>query len=259
MVIYMLGWHWEHPAPFAIERPNGLHGTQLLVIRSKGRIVMGEQEYHVTPNTAFLVSSCMPHCLYSEDGDYCDDWIRFSVEQEDYALIESLGVEWNVPVPLPDDSISELIRAAEIIFKSDVPEKQQTLHHILTAILLHIKSCYKPAKKRPHNYYDAALDRIRREIQENPAADWSLPVIAESQGLSEAHFRRLYKNRFGISCSKDIWTSRMEYAKQLLLTTELSVSEIADRCGYQTGEHFSRSFAKYACVSPAKYRATHKE
>ena len=92
MVIYMLGWHWEHPAPFAIERPNGLHGTQLLVVRSKGRIVMGEQEYHVTPNTAFLVSSCMPHCLYSEDGDYCDDWIRFSVEQEDYALIEKYSV-----------------------------------------------------------------------------------------------------------------------------------------------------------------------
>jgi AraC family transcriptional regulator of arabinose operon len=46
----------------------------------------------------------------------------------------------------------------------------------------------------------------------------------------------------------------MEYAKQLLTTTDLSAIEIAERCGYTDYSHFSRVFAKYACVSPAKYR-----
>ena len=41
MVIYQLGWHWEHPDTLAIERPNGHFGTQVLLVQSKGRLIMG--------------------------------------------------------------------------------------------------------------------------------------------------------------------------------------------------------------------------
>ena len=51
----------------------------------------------------------------------------------------------------------------------------------------------------------------------------------------------------------------MEYAKQLLLETTLSAGEIAEKCGYQNYEYFSKSFAKYGCMSPVKYRQTYQE
>ncbi|MBQ4465236.1 MAG: helix-turn-helix transcriptional regulator [Oscillospiraceae bacterium] len=259
MVIYMLGWHWRHPSDLAIERPNGHFGMQILLVQSKARIRMGEQEYRVEPNTVFLIKSCMPHCIYADGEEYCDDWVRFSVEQEDHALIDSLGEVWNVPIRLQDNSVSDLIRASEAIFRTDALNKQEALHHVMKAILLHIRSQFAPQPNVPHTHYDNDLERLRRDIFSNPARDWSIPEIAESLGLSESHFRRLYKNRYGISCTKDVWTSRMEYAKQLLLTTELSANEIADKCGYQSYEHFSRSFVKYACVSPIRYRTEHKQ
>lgn len=259
MVIYQLGWHWEHPDTLAIERPNGHFGTQVLLVQSKGRLIMGETEYHVEKNTVFLIKSCVPHCIYADGEPYCDDWIRFSIEQEDNEFIDGLDLPFHVPIPLQDDGISELIRACETIFKSDVVGKQETIHHLMTAILLHIKSQYKPPEKVQHSYYDQALENLRRSIFADPARDWSIPEIAEQLSLSESHFRRLYKSRYGVSCIKDIWTSRMEYAKQLLLTTELSANEIAERCGYQSYEHFSRSFVKYACVSPNKYRMEHRD
>jgi AraC family carnitine catabolism transcriptional activator len=43
-------------------------------------------------------------------------------------------------------------------------------------------------------------------------------------------------------------------AKRLLETTELDVSEISTRTGFQTVQHFSRVFSKRAGVSPKKYR-----
>ena len=258
MFIYQLGWHWEHPATLAIERPNGHFGTQVLLVQSRGRLVMGEQAYRVERNTVFLIQSCVPHCIYADGVPYCDDWIRFSIEQEDNAFIESLGLPFHVPIKLTDDGVSELIKACETVFRSEANGKQETLHALLTAILLHIKGQYAPDKDARPGYYDAALDRIRRDIFADPAREWSLPEIAAELSLSESHFRRLYKQRFGVACTKDIWASRMEYAKQLLLETELTAGEIALRCGYQSYEHFSRSFVRYACVSPNKYRAEHR-
>ncbi len=57
----------------------------------------------------------------------------------------------------------------------------------------------------------------------------------------------------------DVFMSRMDYAKQLLMNTDLPANEIAEKCGFNNYEYFSRSIAKYACGSPVKYRSKFKE
>ncbi|NLT08572.1 MAG: helix-turn-helix transcriptional regulator [Ruminococcus sp.] len=259
MVIYQLGWHWKHKADLCIERPNGHFGTQLILVQSKGRLLMGENEFHVEKNTVFIVQSCVPHCIYGDGEEYCDDWIRFSIEKEDVDFIDSLGLRFNVPVKLGDDSISELVHACDEIFHSEIPKKNDTLDHLLRAILLHTSRYCCPEPNEKHNYYDIELEKIRRDIYGSPAREWNVIDMAEKLNISPSHFQRLYKSRYGISCMKDVWTSRMEYAKQLLLNTDLSAKEISYMCGYQNYEHFSRSFVKYACVSPVRYRSKFKE
>ena len=178
MFIYMLGWHWEHKEGFAIERPDGHFGTQLIVVQSKGRIVMGDREYRVGKNTAFLVKSCMPHCLYSDGEDYCDDWIRFNLEQEDMEFIDGLGLEYNVPINLKDNSISKLIAACEEIFNSDIAEKKAILDSIMRAIILELNGCCSPREKTKHNYYSEEFEKVRREIYAHPEREWNIPDIA---------------------------------------------------------------------------------
>lgn len=259
MHIYMLGWNWEHPDTLAIERPNGHFGSQIILVRSKARLRLGKKEYRVEKNTLFLVESCLPHCIYADGEPYIDDWIRFSIDQEDADFISSLHLPWNVPIPLKDEGISKMIAASVEIFNSDVARKNETLNHIMQAILLHVSQCAVPEQKKRPNYYDEALDRIKREIYDDPSHDWNIPKIAEDLNISASHFQRLYKNRFGVSCMNDVFISRMNYAKKLLLETDYSAKEIAILCGYQNYENFSRSFVKYACVSPVQYRSKFKE
>ena len=253
MFIYQLGWHWAHAEPFAIERPNGHFGHQIILTRSKGRLKMGDKEYHVEKNTVFIV------CIYSDGEEYCDDWIRFSPEQEDNEFFSALSPLMNVPIKLNDDGVSNLIAGAVEIFNSEIPQKKDTLHHILCAILTHISASAVPAKKAKHNYYDEELDKLRKQIYDDPGHEWSIPDIADKLSISVSHFQRLYKNRFGVSCMNDVFMSRMDYAKQLLMNTELPANEIAEKCGFNNYEYFSRSFTKYACVSPVKYRSKFKE
>ena len=258
MKAYMLGWHWKHPADLFKERPNGIHGMQILLIRSKAKIGMGSNVYSVGSNTIFVIESCYPHALYGDGEEYVDDWIRFDLEDEDTEFLDSLGIEHNVPIKLDSDTVSDLIKICVEVFESDKPEKDATIRYLMNAIFMQIKSCCSPEDRNNRSQYENELEDIRRQIYESPSADWNIPQIAQKLNLSVSHFQRLYKQRYGIPCTKDILTSRMEYAKQLLTDSDLSAVEVAEKCGYQDYSHFSKAFQKYACVSPSIYRKNNR-
>jgi len=93
-----------------------------------------------------------------------------------------------------------------------------------------------------------------RFIEENHAAPLSLPEIAQHFFMSPYHFARIFKDRTGMSPIAYLARIRMDNAKQLLLSTDLAVKEIAARVGYQDPHYFSRAFAKDEGVPPSAYR-----
>ena len=65
---------------------------------------------------------------------------------------------------------------------------------------------------------------------------------------------RLFKKEFGLSVSQYIKEKKIDYAKMLLRTTNLSVSEIAQRLGYINLSHFTASFKQITNMTPVNYR-----
>jgi transcriptional regulator GlxA family with amidase domain len=47
---------------------------------------------------------------------------------------------------------------------------------------------------------------------------------------------------------------RLRQSKQLLLTTALSVDQIAERCGFNSASHFARAFRNENAISPSEFR-----
>lgn len=254
MQINMVGWRWKHPDNFQIIRPDGVHGMQLVLVQSKARVQIGDTEYKVGKNTVFIMSSCVPHSLFADGEEYADDWIRYSIEEEDRDFLKGLEIKYNVPIKLNSDAVSDLIRLCDITHKSENSEKDEILRHLLMSVLLYINDCCKSVGPAGKTRYDAELDMLRQNIYDSPAEDWTIPKMAKMMNLSEVHFQRIYKSRFCVSCTKDIITARMELAKQLLKQTDMPAGEIAEKCGYPSYSHFSKAFSGYACVSPAKYR-----
>ena len=58
----------------------------------------------------------------------------------------------------------------------------------------------------------------------------------------------------GVSVTKDMTRGRMERAKRLLSSTNLTVSEIAHRCGYVNGYSFMRKFKEECGQTPTEFR-----
>lgn len=79
-------------------------------------------------------------------------------------------------------------------------------------------------------------------------------MIGEFVGLSESHFSRLFAKEMGENFIDYLTKIRITKAKELFVTTNLKVYEIAEKVGYTSAEHFSRIFKRYTGESPSNYK-----
>ncbi len=255
MYISLAGYHWKHDENFCIERKDGYNGMQLLLIQSRAKISIAGISYNILPNTAIIIDTSVSHCLYANGEEYMDDWIRFQLSREERQEMEELDIPFNVPVCLNDDDTLELlIKSACQMFDNENLDKKRIQHNLLMAMLLYIGGIGKESRSEKKIPYEAELRKLRKEIYENPGVERSAPQIARELNLSVGYLNKIYNELFGTSYMKDVFSSRMEYAQTLLSKSDKTVNEIAELCGYNSSEHFSRSFKKYSCMSPLQYR-----
>ena len=99
------------------------------------------------------------------------------------------------------------------------------------------------------------MDRARRHIEGNLAADLSLNDLADAAGLSPYHFSRLFTGRYGFSPMAYVRTRRLEgAAERLRAGPPTSLIDLALDCGFDSQEGFTRAFTRTFGVSPGRYR-----
>lgn len=101
---------------------------------------------------------------------------------------------------------------------------------------------------------DQRLDSLLRYINENLKSELSNNLLAEKYYTHPNHFIRAFKDKTGVTPAKYIKAQRMSTAKVLLESTDLTITEIAEKVGIVDDSHFSRDFKKYYNMPPAKYR-----
>ncbi len=96
--------------------------------------------------------------------------------------------------------------------------------------------------------------RINREFLPRVQEISGLKDLARRMGISESHLRASFRQETGISLGRHVRRLRLQKAMGLLAQSELSITQIAERCGFDTVFTFSRSFSHFAGVSAREYR-----
>ncbi len=78
--------------------------------------------------------------------------------------------------------------------------------------------------------------------------------LAEMCNLSYSHFKSLFVTQFGIPPKKYIINMRMEYALMLLRNHQMTISQIAEMCGYENVYYFSNACKNYFGYPPTKMK-----
>lgn len=178
------------------------------------------------------------------------------VPRTDFAQLYVL--QWRGPRPTTEpllagvDEAHRLRMALEWIWSGFPPVDEPTrrLHGALLEVIL--AAVQRPA---PSNEGDA-MAQVERYLRLAKHATISMAELAAFIGMSERNLLRAYKNRYGLSPKQHLRRMRVERAANLLLSTQLSIQEVADAVGYADVQSFRRQFRQIHGLPPRVFRAS---
>ena len=131
---------------------------------------------------------------------------------------------------------------------------------LLIEILVHqIEGFYAENEKHEiipnKNHYDKivlARNLIHRDLSKN----YTIPELAKYVGTNEQYLKKHFKQYFGKTVMNYITEKKMEHAKELILTGDYRISDVAQMTGYKHSTHFTSAFKKYFGFIPNSLRYT---
>ena len=108
-----------------------------------------------------------------------------------------------------------------------------------------------PAAEIKHS---SAIQRAIDYIKRKYALGLTLEEVAEHAGYSPAYFSRIFREDTGMTFKEYLSELRIEKSKSLLLTSDLSITEISSMLGFNDQSYFCKLFKRATGVTPDKYR-----
>ncbi|MZQ86286.1 helix-turn-helix domain-containing protein [Paenibacillus sp. 5J-6] len=155
-----------------------------------------------------------------------------------------------------DGSIQSIINTLFEEFVRKRPDYLQMMQLELIRILMHIRRCESGDLDPPvSNSTDIELDHVIDIIRDRVVEPMQIGKFALMVGLSERQFRRRFVKRTGMNYTDFVHKLRVEWSCRLLVSTDYTVSSIAQKVGYQDIKFFNLLFKKKTGMTPKQYRS----
>jgi two-component system response regulator YesN len=132
----------------------------------------------------------------------------------------------------------------------DFVEKPLNIDHVLSTI--------KRLLEKKQERVNGMIEKIKYFLDKNYHKNISLQTASDSLHLSPKYLSRIFKENTGVGFNDYKLKLKMDKAKELLSSTDLTVNEISYKIGYENTESFIRIFKKLNRCTPSHYRETGK-
>ena len=135
-------------------------------------------------------------------------------------------------------------------YESDSPFKMTIVRNALTNLLIEMIKCSNKKK----DVSDPILTPVLEYIDENIDSHIDMHFLANMAGVSKSRFQNRFKEYTGFPPREYIMRKKVDRARELLDTTNLTVTEIAHLLSFSSSQYFSTVFKKYTNVTPIAYK-----
>ena len=105
---------------------------------------------------------------------------------------------------------------------------------------------------------ESLLLKAKNEIVRDIALNPTITEIAYDCGVSREHFSREFNKRFGVTLKDFISHERSETLKSLLLNTDMSLKEIAEKMNFSSDSNMIKYFKKINTITPTEFRQANR-
>jgi len=237
-----------------------MHGAReaivILCIDGAGRLDLDGVTHPVQAGHAAVIPARTPHTYVADERNPWSIW-WFHVAGSDVAeLVDAIISAGHGPVFPVRDPFAAVTAVEQIVEALEQDESAATLYATAGAAWSLLARFAADGRRGEHG----SSERMR-VVQDHLRAHLDAPIavdeLARMVGVSTSHFSALFKAATGSSVMEFVKRQRSARARELLLTTSLSVGEIARRVGYADAFYFSRQFRAVNGVAPRDFRAQH--
>lgn len=239
-------------------------GYEILFVHSgSGNIIIKDKILKLIPGAVYFINCCETHCSIPDRPDeYCRSLIVISSSIVDktckllgsHPLISKLFSENDKMAILPNNALK---RETELIFEkmhNALSSENEYISSVFVTCFLNIMHIFS-TENNPQFFYQSniissVLDYINSHISENILLD----DICQACHISRFYLCHTFRKSLGITISDYILSRRISQAKKLLRSTNMSISQIAESCGFSSHSYFSMIFKKETGMSPTKFR-----
>lgn len=258
-------WNWQNvSSPFT---------RIFLVAQGSAQLCLPGQTIQLRPGRMYLVPAHTVHS-YRCDGpltlyylhiyqsfkneadvfEYYDFPCEVPASQHDVQLLDAM-IAQHPEAKLPQSDPRSYDN--QCVFTSWVQRYSQWPLHDkmwMRGCLLMLFSRFLEAATQKPWTHDERMRGIVDHIQSHLCEDISIDTLSSLCCISRAYLIRLFKKHLGLSPLHYINQRRVERAQLLLMTSEMTVKQIAYSLGYNDHGYFIRLFRKYTGVTPLEYK-----
>lgn len=205
----------------------------------------------IPPNT--IHRSFYPSHKYTDRIELCIS--PDILDKNTKEILEQLLTEYhrNFPLKYRSKTISLLKSIMDEVNFSDKPFSLTLAKAYVYEILVHLFRHSKSTTTQSKNE-NPIIQNVIEYVEKNYSDDLSIPGIAKKFNISESNLYRVFNQHTNMSINNYINFIRINKAETLLLETDLSITEVAFRCGFNDGNYFSTVFKKYNGNSPSNFK-----
>lgn len=242
-------WTWS--------KPDIDHHTFIYMHKFTGKLKMNGTEHHVTRKSAFLCNPGTALELFSDAGHETElyiinyDLFRAAEKSETRMIYEresSFPVEGWIQGPYYG-----IQRIAAQLTADDGPTTHKK--KMLMTELLHMlwpqeeQINNNSAEDAPDHWLQVTMQYMR----DNYMHEIKLEKLAELAGMHPSYYSQLFKSRMYKNPIEYVTHLRMNRAKELLMTSDMRIRDVARSVGYRDEFYFSRRFRNHAGYAPTSY------
>jgi AraC-like DNA-binding protein len=150
-----------------------------------------------------------------------------------------------IPITHPERYLTNFERLRSAWINSENPAKAMSIFYEIISQLSE-----EGEHADSHHILSPAMEYLGRHLSD---PELSNTRLAESAGISEVYFRKLFKETYQIPPRQYILQARINHAKELLSERSATVSAISDACGFSSVYHFCRAFKQITGMTPLEY------
>ena len=214
--------------------------------------------YEVNEGDWVFIPANTEHSYYNlKEERFSKYWIHFDL-YPNVDIFRYLNLPYLVKVGTRG-TVEAIFKKLVNSAKTDELADKLTIKACILNLLVEFIKISRPEGVSVKSRENKRLGDLLRFINENLDKELSVEVLAERYYAHPNHFIRAFKDKTGQTPAKYIKSKRMETAKRLLESTDLSAAEITERIGINSPAHFSRLFKEYYNMPPARYRQCFKK